>query len=142
MSTNRQKNDVDLHVAERLKAIRERSGMSRQAVASVVGVSYQMIQKYEDGLSRIPVGRFHALCLALGAAPEEMFEGLEVPRLEPRRKDRTIEGLLSLAETYLLDGAPASAADCLRDAYRQALIASDRRAAAIKNLINEDMDVV
>lgn len=138
----RKPSEVDLHVARKIAERRVSMGMSQAALAKHLGVTQQGVDRYERAASRIPVGRFFVICQALQCAPDEMFEGLEVPRLEPRRKNKTVEGLLALAESYLLDGAPHTAADCLRDALRECLLIADRKAAVLNSLINEDMDVV
>lgn len=44
---------IDQRVGRRLRRLRIERGLSLQCMATVVGVSYQQIQKYEAGRNRI-----------------------------------------------------------------------------------------
>lgn len=56
---------VNTHVGRRLRVQRKAQGMSQETLGSKVGVSFQQIQKYENGTNRISVGMLHELCQAL-----------------------------------------------------------------------------
>ncbi len=45
--------DIDLHIGERLKQIRKQKNMTQDFLAEKLGVSFQQIQKYENGKNRI-----------------------------------------------------------------------------------------
>ena len=47
-------------IAYKLRFHRERMNFTQEAVAEYLNVSFQQIQKYENGVNRIPVGK---LCL-------------------------------------------------------------------------------
>ncbi len=49
--------DVDQYVARQLKALRLTMGLSQGQVAEELGVTFQQIQKYENGVNRISAGR-------------------------------------------------------------------------------------
>ena len=67
---------VDQHVGARLRRARQARGLTQPALAARVGVSFQQIQKYESGASRISASRLWACAVALGVRPEWFFLGL------------------------------------------------------------------
>ncbi len=44
---------VDIYVGKKLKNLRTELNLSQQAIGKIIGVSYQMIQKYENGSCRL-----------------------------------------------------------------------------------------
>ena len=79
--------DVDRHVARRMRERRITLGLTQQQVAEWIGVTYQQAHKYEKGENRISVGRLRRIAVALGVEPEYFFEGLEAgPSVEPRER--------------------------------------------------------
>jgi transcriptional regulator with XRE-family HTH domain len=56
---------ADQGVAERLRVARERAGVSQTALAKAVGVTFQQIQKYENGRNRISAGRLQHIARIL-----------------------------------------------------------------------------
>jgi len=97
---------VDVHVGARLKMLRIQRGMSQTAVAERVGLTFQQIQKYENGSNRISASRLVEFAQALGVPIRAFFEGLVVdearppvgPFREPSTLDYEIVGLLSRVE--------------------------------------------
>jgi transcriptional regulator with XRE-family HTH domain len=73
---------MDIHVGLRIRQRRILLGMNMWNLGAAVGLSFQMIQKYEAGLYCIPVSRLFELANALDVSPSFFFE---VPR--PRPKD-------------------------------------------------------
>lgn len=49
----RSANSVDAHIGARIRARRKEIGMSQQALAGALGVTFQQVQKYENGVNRI-----------------------------------------------------------------------------------------
>ena len=68
--------DLDHHIAARLRQRRTMLGLTQQQVAEMVGITYQQAHKYEKGVNRISAGRLHALARALGVEPGYFYEGL------------------------------------------------------------------
>jgi len=62
-------------------------GMSQAALAKRVDLSYQQIQKYEEGTNRISAGNLMAIAETIGVHPTYFFEGLaeldNIARTEP-----------------------------------------------------------
>jgi transcriptional regulator with XRE-family HTH domain len=80
---------VDAHVAKRLRLLRQERQVTQMQLAASLGVSTQLIHKYEAGRTRISPGRLY-LCSRLLDVPVEYFfaplEGIEGPiPLLPRR---------------------------------------------------------
>jgi DNA-binding transcriptional regulator YiaG len=48
---------VDRFVSEKVRARRKEIGMTQQALATRLGVTFQQLQKYENGINRISAGR-------------------------------------------------------------------------------------
>src|SRR5689334_21221547 len=79
--------DVDHHVARRMRERRLMLGLTQQQVAERIGVTYQQAYKYEKGENRISFGCLHRIAQALGVGPGYFFKGLGTERPpEPRRR--------------------------------------------------------
>lgn len=66
------------NMGERIRAERERQGISLRALARDVGVSASMISQIENGKSRPSVSTLYAITTALGLPMQDVFGG-EVP---------------------------------------------------------------
>ena len=69
--------EIDQHVAARLRARRLALGLSQQELAERIGTSYQQVHKYETGVNRLVAGRLHEFAEALGVEVAYFFAGLE-----------------------------------------------------------------
>lgn len=67
---------IEQHVAGRLRAARLEKGLAQEAVAELLGVSFQQLQKYEKGVNRIPIGRLAMLCHYFGKDIRWFFDSL------------------------------------------------------------------
>ena len=67
---------VDVHVGGRVKARRKLIGMNQEELGKHVGLTFQQIQKYEKGMSRIGAGRLWRFSLILGQPISSFFEGI------------------------------------------------------------------
>lgn len=86
---------VDAHVAKRLRLLRMERQITQMQLAASLGVSTQLIHKYEAGRTRISPGRLY-LCARLLNVPVEYFfaplEGIQGPTpLLPRRAANAAE---------------------------------------------------
>ncbi|MEM8976995.1 MAG: helix-turn-helix transcriptional regulator [Pseudomonadota bacterium] len=68
--------EVEKIIGQRIRLRRRSLKLSQEALGEVCGLSPQQIHKYENGFSRISVGRLMQLAEALGATVEWFFEGL------------------------------------------------------------------
>ena len=56
----------DISLGKRVRAYRISLGMSQSALAEKVGVTFQQIQKYENGINRMAAGRLKRVAAVLG----------------------------------------------------------------------------
>src|SRR4051794_14370656 len=91
--------DVDRHVATRLRERRAMLGLTSQQVAELLGITYQQLYKYEKCVNRISVGRLYALARALGVDIGYFYEGLGSgePARPTARQRQTLELACSFA---------------------------------------------
>lgn len=69
---------VDLHIGQRLRAIRTTLGLSQGQVGEQIGVTFQQVQKFERAHNRITAKRLKQLSQVLNVEMEYFFEGVSV----------------------------------------------------------------
>ena len=77
--------DIDHQIALRLRSRRRLLGMTLQEVAELSDTSFQMVQKYELGMTRVSAARLWTLAQALRVEVGYFFESLE-PRPRPAER--------------------------------------------------------
>ena len=83
---------VDEHLGARVRSRRRTLGMNQSVLAARLGVTFQMIQRYEYGLCRISASTLHAMASALDVPVSWFFDGLapaSAKRIDPAPKDRS-----------------------------------------------------
>lgn len=70
----RRANHVDLSVGARLRQARLLAGASQEDVGAAIGVSFQAVQKYENGENRLSAGRLAAAAKYLGVPMSFFFQ--------------------------------------------------------------------
>ena len=68
---------VDIHVGRQVRLARELSGVTQVEVGRRLGMSFQVIQKYEQGEIRVSASRLFQLARLFGRPVEFFFTGLE-----------------------------------------------------------------
>lgn len=68
------KDPTDVLVGQRLRLRRTTLGLSQEKLANAVGVSFQQIQKYENGTNRVGAGRLMQISKALDVSVGWFFE--------------------------------------------------------------------
>lgn len=58
----------DVIVGLRIQTLRKSRGLSQTALGIAIGVSFQQIQKYENGANRVGAGRLGEIARVLGAS--------------------------------------------------------------------------
>lgn len=56
---------IDTHVGLRVRKRRKELGMSQEALAEKLGLTFQQVQKYERGSNRISASKLHAISTTL-----------------------------------------------------------------------------
>ena len=72
--------DIDREVGKRLRALREEAGLSQTALGARSGVTFQQVQKYENGVNRLPINRLIEFCEALSVPASQVLDGLSTAR--------------------------------------------------------------
>ena len=68
--------EADRRIGQNMVFLRVQAGLSQKDAARHLNVSYQQIQKYENGRSRISATSLHALCDLYAVPYVSFFEGL------------------------------------------------------------------
>lgn len=71
---------VDVHVGGRLRQARLLAGMSQEELGEGIGVSFQAVQKYEQGENRLSASRLFRAAQLLEQPVAYFFEALEGDR--------------------------------------------------------------
>lgn len=74
-TVSRVPNPVDLHVGARVRMRRKFLGMSQEALAETIDLTFQQVQKYERGSNRISASKLYEIAKALKAPVAHFFEG-------------------------------------------------------------------
>ena len=103
---------IERYVGSRIRLRRRMLGMSQASVADALGVSYQQVQKYETGMSRIGAGRLHMIACILGTPVTFFFPELEEGRAAPQAEDfDSATDLMSSSDAVELSVAAMQVAD-------------------------------
>lgn len=73
--TGKRATPIDREIGERVRERRKELRLTQQALGVAAGVSFQQIQKYENGTNRIGAGRLKELARALQVPVSFFFDG-------------------------------------------------------------------
>ena len=73
--TIKQPNPVDVHVGKKIREARILQGLSQTALADMIGITFQQLQKYENAHNRVSCSRLYAISLVLGTPVQAFFAG-------------------------------------------------------------------
>lgn len=90
--------DIDRHIGARLRRKRVINGLTQQALADLIGVTYQQAHKYESGVNRISAGRLYMIARVLGVEVGYFFDGVEGE--EPEQQSPQQRVFLDLARNF------------------------------------------
>jgi transcriptional regulator with XRE-family HTH domain len=65
-SRRQRRNEEDIYAGERLRVARQLAGLTQQRLGELLGVSFQAVQKYENGENRLSAGRLVKAAELLG----------------------------------------------------------------------------
>ena len=68
---------IDVYVGSRLKVLRHGLRISQTKMGEATGVSFQQVQKYENGMNRIGAGNLYKFSKALGVDVAYFFDGVD-----------------------------------------------------------------
>ncbi|WP_039962173.1 helix-turn-helix domain-containing protein [Bartonella elizabethae] len=90
--------NIDLLVGKRIRLRRKRLGMSQTTLGNALGISFQQIQKYENGLNRVSAGRLMQISDILNVPISFFYADIITKQQPPYFHDEVI----SNTEEYLL----------------------------------------
>ncbi len=81
-------NPIDVHVGRRMRMRRTLLGMTQTSLGEALGLTFQQVQKYENGKNRIGSSRLYDLARVLDVSAEYFFEEMpaEVAASSPAQK--------------------------------------------------------
>ena len=71
-------NPVDVHVGKRIRMRRNLLGWSQEKLGSLLGLTFQQVQKYEKGLNRVSASRLWDFSVVLDTSVSFFFEDMDV----------------------------------------------------------------
>lgn len=82
---HRRPHPVDVYVGNRLRLGRKMLNVSQEKLAENLGVTFQQVQKYENGSNRISASRLHEAARILDVPVSFFFPEVEPPELAGSR---------------------------------------------------------
>ncbi len=79
---NGQPNPVDIYVGRRIHLRRKVLGLSQKDIAAMLGLTFQQVQKYENGINRIGASRLWDFSRILGVDVQFFYEDMPLQTAE------------------------------------------------------------
>lgn len=98
-------NDVDAMAGARLKLQRQMCNMSQTDLGNKLGITFQQIQKYENGKNRISASRLKQLSQILGVSVSYFFGEEAASDHTPAFVDSEVMGYLNTSDALALTRA-------------------------------------
>jgi transcriptional regulator with XRE-family HTH domain len=74
-------------IGKNLRFFRKKWGLNQNQIGKILGVSYQQVQKYEKGISRIPIDSLYCLACHFNIQFDSFFSAAEHPYNISRPED-------------------------------------------------------
>jgi transcriptional regulator with XRE-family HTH domain len=78
--TKKTPNPIDRHVGSRVRMRRMMVSMSQEKLGDRLGITFQQVQKYENGVNRVSVSRLMQFCDVLGVPVSQVLDGIATAR--------------------------------------------------------------
>jgi transcriptional regulator with XRE-family HTH domain len=75
----------DQHIGNQIRELRLKLGMSQTRLGQALGVSFQQIQKYENGKNRLSAGQLWLVCNYFGVPVATMFDGVSTQMFKAKK---------------------------------------------------------
>ncbi len=75
--TTRSAGELDHHIGQTVRVLRKLKGYSQQELADKISITFQQIQKYENGKNRISTSRLYEIMKEFNIKPSEFFDLLD-----------------------------------------------------------------
>ena len=70
--------DLEAHIGANLRRHRVRLGWSQQVLGEKLGITFQQVQKYENGTNRISASTLYRLSTIMNVPVMDFFAGLDI----------------------------------------------------------------
>lgn len=90
--SSKQQDPLDIEVGRRVRALRLEKGMSQEKLGNQLALTFQQIQKYENGTNRIGAGRLQRIAQILGVSVSALYP-------DPVPAGRTSQEVAELIDT-------------------------------------------
>jgi transcriptional regulator with XRE-family HTH domain len=91
-------NPIDVHVGAHIRMWRAERKMSRITLGKAIGLTFQQIQKYENGISRVGASRLQEICTVLEIPVSFLFESTPGSLLAERGMPQNMIDFVQSAE--------------------------------------------
>jgi transcriptional regulator with XRE-family HTH domain len=95
-------NPIDQHVGKCLRTRRAALGMSQSDIGKAIGVTFQQVQKYEQGINRVSASRLQLLAHILGVPVAFFFEAASGEQQADATSFRYVQEFVSSGEGLAL----------------------------------------
>lgn len=100
--------DLDRHIGQRLKKLRQREGISAQALADAIESTQQQVSRYENAHNKLSAAQLYRIATALGVPVSWFFQDFQstdpLPTLAQNQAhsqtERLHEGLATVADLW------------------------------------------
>jgi len=91
-------------IGEKVRLLRKHAGMTQEKLAELVGVSFQQIQKYENGSTKLNTDKLQQVAMAL-KVPASVFFGEDTYEKSPLsdREKKLVKAFRSLGDEDMQD---------------------------------------
>lgn len=116
---------IDMHVGRQLRLARELAGLTQSDIGAELNMSFQVVQKYEQGEIRVSASRLFQLADLLGKPVDYFFDGIDAAASGPPDIDRAE---IELVRAFRLIRS-AELRQCIQRLLREISDASDTTSA-------------
>jgi len=95
MTNTRSATKIDLYAGAQIVLLRKAKGISQERLAEACGITFQQVQKYENGKNRISVSRLSMIADALDVPVEVFFP----------KKEKKLDGMTLIARDNVAKAA-------------------------------------
>lgn len=64
--------EIDREIGKRIREFRKIRGVTQTDIADALGITFQQVQKYENGVNRVSVSTMIGICKALNITPMDV----------------------------------------------------------------------
>jgi transcriptional regulator with XRE-family HTH domain len=82
----KQPNPVDVYVGKKIREARISQGLSQSALADMIGITFQQLQKYENAHNRVSCSRLYAISLVLDMPVQAFFAGVKSGEIDAQEQ--------------------------------------------------------